>query len=241
MGHRGERTNGSRARARGGASRGTAQTRRVGGRAETRASQGGEGTFARRRRGRSTRRLRSKRRRRTPARRRARVRRARPGVDSRAAARANAVGGGGIGAKVAAVACGTALPGRCSAARSASAAIRAEDGRVYAWGAPRAWLGRGDDGDAWAPGGEPGPIRFPARVDAYITRATSSASRTSRGTTLFSLLYSKLSKQSRGAHLSRRGAAAPPPPPAAPPRRTRRRRRVYAACRFMFLQILPAV
>ena len=77
--------------------------------------------------------------------------------------RANAVGGGGIGAKVAAVACGSALPGQFSAARSASAAIRAEDGRVYAWGAPRAWLGRGGDGDAWAPGGEPGPIRFHAR------------------------------------------------------------------------------
>ena len=76
--------------------------------------------------------------------------------------RAGAIGGGsgGIGAKVSAVACGSVLPGRFSAARGASAAIRAEDGRVYAWGAPRPWLGRGDDQDAWAPGSEPGPIRF---------------------------------------------------------------------------------
>lgn len=77
--------------------------------------------------------------------------------------RVGAIGGGatgGIGAKVSAVACGSVLPGRFSAARGASAAIRAEDGRVYAWGAPRPWLGRGDDEDAWAPGSEPGAIRF---------------------------------------------------------------------------------
>ena len=107
--------------------------------------------------------------RRLRARRRARVRRARPGVDSRAAARERRRrrrdrregGGGGV-------------RNRASRAmfrgESASAAIRAEDGRVYAWGAPRAWLGRGDDGDAWAPGGEPGPIRFPRASDAYVTR-----------------------------------------------------------------------
>ena len=77
--------------------------------------------------------------------------------------RVGAIGGGatgGIGAIVSAVACGSVLPGRFSAARGASAAIRAEDGRVFAWGAPRPWLGRGDDQDAWAPGSEPGAIRF---------------------------------------------------------------------------------
>jgi hypothetical protein len=43
----------------------------------------------------------------------------------------------------------------------ASAAVRASDGRVLTWGAPRPWLGRGGRvDDAWAPGNEPAPVRF---------------------------------------------------------------------------------
>jgi alpha-tubulin suppressor-like RCC1 family protein len=46
-------------------------------------------------------------------------------------------------------------------AHGASAAVRASDGRVLTWGAPRPWLGRGGRvDDAWAPGNEPAPVRF---------------------------------------------------------------------------------
>jgi hypothetical protein len=58
------------------------------------------------------------------------------------------------------------VPGRFSASLNASAAVSACDGRVYTWGHPRPWLGRGGDAadgeedNVWAGGCEPAPVRF---------------------------------------------------------------------------------
>lgn len=84
--------------------------------------------------------------------------------------RAGRRGGGrgalGLGSGASRVACGAVEPGRLSPALNACAAVSAADGRVYTWGHPRPWLGRGGDaadgGDVWAPGSEPAAVRFDA-------------------------------------------------------------------------------
>ena len=63
-------------------------------------------------------------------------------------------------AAVSAVAVGSGAAAANHSSPGATAAMRASDGRVFTWGHPAPWLGRGGGDETWCGGQEPGAVRF---------------------------------------------------------------------------------